>query len=95
MSPVAHFAKLSAKRSSEAVQAPERPPSQPQPVGTWVLVALGFAKEVVPQDELVLIEEALAALAASLEGGYDAREYFADLDRARFTTPAPVAGGGR
>lgn len=67
----------------------------PQPVGTWVLVALGFAKEVVPQDELVLIEEALAALAASLEGGYDARDYFADLDRARFTTPAPVAGGGR
>ncbi len=66
----------------------------PQPVGTWVLVALGFAKEVVPQDELVLIEEALAALACAVMHVLF-EEGFADLDRARFTTPAPVAGGGR
>ena len=66
----------------------------PQPVGTWVLVALGFAREVVSQDELVLIEEALGALAASLDGDYDAREHFADLERGRerITTPAPVGG---
>ena len=67
----------------------------PQPVGSWVLVALGFAKEVVSQDELVLIEEALAALAASLDGGYNARDYFADLDREGSATPTPVAGGTR
>lgn len=55
----------------------------PQPVGTWVLVALGFAKEVVMEGELALIEEALAALAASLDGDYRAQDYFADLDRTR------------
>ena len=55
----------------------------PQPLGTWVLVALGFAKEVVSQDELVLIEEALGALAASLDGDYDAHAHFADLERGR------------
>lgn len=40
----------------------------PQPVGTWVLCALGLAKEVVAAEELVLIEEALAALADGLDG---------------------------
>ena len=71
-----------------------RPLCGPQPLGTWVLVALGFAKEVVSQDELELIEEALGALAASLDGDYDAREHFADLERGRerITTPAPVGG---
>lgn len=54
-----------------------------QPVGTWVLVSLGFAKEVVEEEELALIEEALAALAASLEGSYDAGEWFRDLGEAR------------
>jgi len=49
----------------------------------------------VSQDELVLIEEALSALAASLDGGYDARDYFADLDRKGSATSAPVAGGAR
>lgn len=38
-----------------------------QPVGTWVLASLGFAKEVVEPDALVLIEAALAELAASLD----------------------------
>lgn len=51
----------------------------PQPVGTWVLTALGFAREVVDEAALVLIEEALAALAASLDGGYEADAYFRDL----------------
>jgi hydrogenase expression/formation protein HypC len=51
----------------------------PQPVGTWVLTALGFAREVVDEDALTLIEEALAALAASLDGDYDADSYFRDL----------------
>ncbi|WBL64644.1 HypC/HybG/HupF family hydrogenase formation chaperone [Thauera sp. WB-2] len=57
----------------------------PQPVGTWVLVSLGFAKEAVAEGELALIEEALAALAASLDGDYRAQDYFSDL--------APPAAG--
>jgi hydrogenase expression/formation protein HypC len=51
----------------------------PQPLGAWVLTSLGLAKEVVEAGQLALIEEALAALAASLEGDYDASRYFADL----------------
>lgn len=51
----------------------------PQPIGTWVLASLGLAKEVVEPEELVLIEEALSALAASLDGDYDASRYFQDL----------------
>ena len=39
----------------------------PQPVGTWVLASLGFAKETVDADALELIEAALAELAASLD----------------------------
>lgn len=53
----------------------------PQPVGTWVLSSLGFAKEVVEPEELALIEEALEALAASLDGDYDPDRYFSDLNR--------------
>ena len=53
----------------------------PQPVGTWVLTSLGLAKEIVDTDELELIEEALAALAASLDGDYDPQRYFQDLHR--------------
>jgi hydrogenase expression/formation protein HypC len=55
----------------------------PQPVGTWVLTALGLAREVVEPEQLALIEEALAALAASLDGDYDAAGYFRDLEAAR------------
>ncbi len=50
-----------------------------QGLGTWVLVALGFAKEVVEPGELELIEDALAALAASLDGDYDPATHFRDL----------------
>lgn len=55
----------------------------PQPVGTWVLVQLGFAKEVVEAEQLALIEEALEALAASLDGDYDPQRYFTDLAGSR------------
>lgn len=51
----------------------------PQPVGTWVLTSLGLAKEVVEPEQLVLIEEALSALAASLDGDYEASQYFQDM----------------
>ncbi|MEI6802530.1 MAG: HypC/HybG/HupF family hydrogenase formation chaperone [Burkholderiales bacterium] len=52
-----------------------------QPVGTWVLTQLGLAREVVEPEQLALIEEALVALAASLDGDYDAQQYFHDLKR--------------
>lgn len=55
----------------------------PQPVGTWVLVALGFAKEVLDEESLVLTEEALAALAATLDGDYHPDAWFRDLPSAR------------
>ncbi|WP_246262430.1 HypC/HybG/HupF family hydrogenase formation chaperone [Aromatoleum evansii] len=51
----------------------------PQPVGTWVLVALGFAKDVLDEESLALTEEALAALAATLDGDYDPEAWFGDL----------------
>lgn len=51
----------------------------PQAVGTWVLVALGFAKEVIEPEQRVLIEDALAALAASLDGEYAPEAHFRDL----------------
>lgn len=54
-----------------------------QPLGTWVLVSLGFAKEVVEADALALIEDALAALAASLDDDYAPQAYFRDLQRSR------------
>lgn len=53
----------------------------PQPVGTWVLASLGMAREIVEAEQLALIEEALSALAASLDSDYDADRYFADLAR--------------
>lgn len=51
----------------------------PQPIGTWVLTSLGLAKEVVEPAQLVLIEEALTALAASLDGDYEPDRYFQDM----------------
>lgn len=50
-----------------------------QPVGAWVLVAHGFAKEALDADALAQTEEALEALAASLDGDYDPAAWFADL----------------
>lgn len=54
----------------------------PQPLGTWVLTSLGLAKEVVDDAERALIEDALAALAASLDGDYQPARHFQDLNRA-------------
>ena len=51
----------------------------PQAIGTWVLVALGLAREVVADAERALIEDALAALAAELAGNYDPAAHFTDL----------------
>jgi len=51
----------------------------PQPLGTWILASLGLAKETIDDENRALIEDALAALDASLDGRYDAGEHFADL----------------
>lgn len=53
----------------------------PQAVGTWVLTSLGMAREVLDDDEAATINDALLALAESLDGHYDASQHFADLDR--------------
>lgn len=54
----------------------------PQPVGTWVLTSLGLAKEVVDDEARALIEDALAALAAALDGDYDPQRHFQDIQPA-------------
>ena len=51
----------------------------PQPIGSWVLTSLGLAKEVVDDEARALIEDALAALAASLNGDYDQQRHFQDM----------------
>ena len=51
----------------------------PQPLGTWVLTSLGLAKEVIEDDQRQLIEDALSALAASLEDDYDPSRHFQDM----------------
>ncbi len=57
-----------------------------QPIGTWVLASLGFAKEVVEPDMLPLIEDALAALASALDGGDAGHVPLHDLPSSREPT---------
>lgn len=52
-----------------------------QPIGTWVLTSLGLAREVVEDGQRALIEDALSALAASLDGEFDPNRHFQDLNR--------------
>lgn len=52
----------------------------PQPVGTWVMTSLGWARETIDDDSRALVEDALAALDAALQGDYDASRHFADLE---------------
>lgn len=53
----------------------------PQPPGTWILASLGLAKEVLEEEERRLIEDALLALAKSLDGDYVPGQHFSDLAR--------------
>ncbi len=55
----------------------------PQPIGTWVLASLGLAKEVIDDEARALIEDALAALSAALDGDYDPAQHFGDLQAGR------------
>ena len=53
----------------------------PQPLGAWVLTSLGFAREELDEAGVATINDALAALAASLDGSYDPARHFSDLPR--------------
>lgn len=53
----------------------------PQPLGAWVLTSLGVAREELDEGEVATINDALAALEASLAGNYDPTQHFADLNR--------------
>jgi len=50
-----------------------------QPPGTWVLVFIDAAREVIPQDEALKINDALKALEMVMNGGGDFDHLFADL----------------
>ncbi|AGK57340.1 hydrogenase assembly chaperone HypC/HupF [Hyphomicrobium denitrificans 1NES1] len=50
-----------------------------QPVGTWVLVFLDTARELVTGEQARLIDDALTALQFAMEGGTDLDRLFPDL----------------
>lgn len=50
-----------------------------QPLGTWVLAHLEWAREVLNADEAARILDALDALERVMQGGTDIDELFADL----------------
>lgn len=55
----------------------------PQPVGTWVMTSLGWARETIDGASLLLVEDALEALGSALDGDYDPSRHFADLAAGR------------
>ena len=69
----------------------------PQPPGTWVVVMLGVAREVVDEDRARLMRDALSALARVMEGqAPDVDALFADLvDREPPLPPHLAAQVGR
>lgn len=52
-----------------------------QPPGTWLLIFLGAAREVIPDERAAAIDAALDALDAAQSGATDFSAFFADLDR--------------
>ncbi|CAI8739935.1 hydrogenase expression/formation protein HypC [Methylocaldum szegediense] len=50
-----------------------------QPEGTWVLVFLGTAREVLEPERAAQIEAALKGLRDAMSGSYDPAAAFADL----------------
>ncbi|WP_434361233.1 HypC/HybG/HupF family hydrogenase formation chaperone [Parasalinivibrio latis] len=51
-----------------------------QPPGTWLMVFLGAARSVISEDEAALINDALCAVAAAMDGETQLTGYFSDLD---------------
>lgn len=52
-----------------------------QPPGTWVLVFLQAAREVISAERAAQVQQALAALQAVQSGATDFSAFFADLER--------------
>jgi hydrogenase expression/formation protein HypC len=63
-----------------------------QPVGTWLLAFLDAAREVLDAAAAALVNDALDALQAALDGESDLSAYFADLDRRTPELPAHLQG---
>jgi hydrogenase expression/formation protein HypC len=63
-----------------------------QPEGTWLLNFLGFAREVISEQDAVHINKALDGIAAIMRGesDVDVDSYFPDMD---VTRVKPTAGG--
>lgn len=55
----------------------------PQPAGSWLLVFLGAAREVLTAEDARLIASALEALSAVAVGETDVDHHFPDLTGAR------------
>jgi hydrogenase expression/formation protein HypC len=51
----------------------------PQPVGAWLLVFLGAAREVLDAESAARITDALSALQSILAGNNDIDHHFADI----------------
>ncbi len=65
-----------------------------QPVGTWVLVFLGSAREVLAPEEAALILRALKGLQQAVAGG-DVGDAFADLEAREPTLPPHLEAARR
>ncbi|MCH2222226.1 MAG: HypC/HybG/HupF family hydrogenase formation chaperone, partial [Dechloromonas sp.] len=52
-----------------------------QPPGTWLLIFLDAAREIIPAERAAAVDAALDALAAAESGATDFSAFFADLDR--------------
>ena len=64
-----------------------------QPVGTWLLVFHGAARQVLSETEAGAMRAARQALAALLSGDRDIDAYFADLAGREPRLPAHLQGG--
>lgn len=51
----------------------------PQPAGTWVLVFLGAAREVLEESEALQMRDALAAVGSVMHGNENIDRFFTDL----------------
>lgn len=60
-----------------------------QPAGTWVLVFINAAREVIPEEDALKIVDALQALEMVMAGDNDIDHLFADLTGVG-QTPEPI-----
>lgn len=65
-----------------------------QPVGTWLLVFLDSARDVLTADDAARIRNALHAVHLVMQGETDIDHLFADLPTAESTPPSAVHSQG-